>query len=170
MGRIKFGPKKGVEYSVPELQRYAHVSRSESLIFFDNWHDMTNHRMCYGIGKVTGIEKGHDVDIVKMCFGRSYSRWIYVKHVNARKQIFTLRKGQYAQFFGYVKMYREDGKIKAVFVASAFNGWLVPKAIDIKEDYDMDQIEEIKQEQEIDMLNFLDDILKGDEEDEDRKL
>lgn len=162
MGKIRFGEKWGVEYTNPSLQNYAHVSKSESIIIFDTQenHD-TNARQCFGIGKVMRVFKGEKLDIIYMNFGRKYNRKIVVFHNHARRQVYTLKRGQLASIYGYFKTYVEDKQTKAVLYALGFQAWFVPKTLDIKE-YNTDTLDELTKENETSMLNFLDEILGDD--------
>ena len=167
MARFKVkgkGQKNEILYSVPDLQHFAKTSRGESLIIFDTPSDKENLRLCFGVGRVMHIEKGGDMDLVCINFGRHYSRRIVVKDNHARRQIYTLKKGQLASFYGYMQVFTEDEKVKALFFGIGFNAWFVPKKLDIKH-YDSETIEELTKENETIMLNFLD-LVIGDFNDE----
>lgn len=159
MGKVSFGDKWGVEFTVPALRRYARVSKNESIIIFDTNDKGTKARMCLGIGTVHKVEKGNKVDVVYMNFGRKYTRRILVIHNQARRQVYLLKRGQIASFFGFISAYKDEEGIKTTIYANGFNPWYVPKAMDIK-GYDTDQLDELTKENENNMLNFLDDILE----------
>ena len=161
MPKVKLRGRE-ITYNVPQIPNYAIVSKNESLIYFDSQADFKDSRMVFGVGVVVRVQKGDQMDLVCMKFGRKYSRRIYVTKNHARKQIYTLKRGQVASFYGYANFYNEDNQNKVVFHALGFNAWYVPKAIDIKQNYDLDEIDKVEQEEEVDMLNFLDNIIKGD--------
>ena len=158
MARFKIkgkGKSNEIMYSVPDLQHFAKTSRGESLIIFDSPHNNETMRMCFGIGRVSHVEKGKDMDLVCINFGRHYSRRIVVKNNHARRQIYTLKKGQLCSYYGYMQVFKENEQTKALFFGMGFNAWFVPKKLDIKH-YDSDTIEELTKENETTMLNFLD--------------
>jgi len=163
MARFKVKGNDGCLYTVPDMKRFAHCSKNEALIVFDAPAEKKDILMVWGIGRVTHVEKGETMDIVCINFGRTYSRRILVIYNHARRQIYNLKRGQLATFFGEMKLYKEDGKTKVVFLAKGFNAWFVPKMLDIKK-YDSDTIEELTEENETDLLNFLDEVLKDSEE------
>ena len=158
--RVKLGKQDKI-FNVPDMRRYALYSQNESMMLFGKPEKRDNARMVVGIGIVCKVQKGDTMDIVKMNFGRHYARTIYVQHNQARRQIYTLKRGQPAWFYGFMQIYTENKQVKASFFARGFQAWYVPKMLDIK-NYDSDTMEELTQENESDMLNFLDDIIKGD--------
>lgn len=142
-------------FEIPNMDNLLRTSRHESLFVFGNVETEKNKMICAGIGRVTFIEKGEKFDIVGMNFGRSYSRRIIVVHNHARRQIYTLKRGQLAWFYGFFKVYTMNERRSAVFYAKGFQGWYVPKAMDIK-NYD-GELEKV--EDESDLTNFLDEII-----------
>lgn len=162
MSKVVFGTKRHIEYNAPELKSYANVSRNESLIFFDSRIGKSNERMCLGVGRVTHITKGDGMDIVYINFGRNYGRKIIVVNNHARRQVYTLKRGQLATFYGIAKIYQEDNKKKMGLFATGFNAWYVPKALDIK-NYDSDDIEELTQEEETQTNDFIKNLFEGEE-------
>ena len=162
MARFKIkgkGQSNEMLYSVPDLQHFAKTSRGESLIIFDPPHDKPSLRTCFGIGRVYHVEKGKDMDLVCINFGRHYARKIIVRDNHARRQIYTLKKGQLCSYYGYMQVFVEDNQTKAVFFGMGFNAWFVPKKLDIKH-YDSDTVEELTKENETNMLNFLDLVIE----------
>lgn len=129
--RVKLGKQEKI-FNVPDMRRYALYSQNESMMLFGKPENRQNRRMVVGIGIVCKVQKGDTMDIVKMNFGRHYSRTIYVQHNQARRQIYTLKRGQPAWFYGFMQIYMEDGKPKASFFARGFQAWYVPKMLDIK--------------------------------------
>ena len=160
--RIKLGKKNKKFFDLPELMNYVLFSKEEFLWFLGIENNEYRRKPCVGVGRVTFVEKGNKLDIVGINFGRSYSRRIIVVSNHARRQIYTLKKGQLAWFVGYIKIFTEEGKVKSQLFAKGFQGWYVPKTIDIK-NYDLDSIEPLKDENEKDTQKFIDEILNGAE-------
>ena len=140
----------GEELPIPNAKNLLKSLKGESIFVFGC--DKDKYYSCLGVGTVINIQKGNEIDVVTMWFGK-VSRTIVVKLNHARRQIYSLKKGQLAWFFGTYKYY--SGGKKIYFYAKGFQAWYVPKAIDIKH-YDLDSIEEMEKEKEIDMINFLD--------------
>ena len=152
---------KGHEFSVADIVRITHHSLHETLLFLGPPKVDNDKTYCLGVGIVKVIQKGEDFDLVGIDFGRGYSREIYVKNNHARRQIYTLKKGQLAWFYGFMKTYTVNNKIKSSLFAKGFKGWYVPKNMDIVK-VDPNEIEKMTQENES-KLNFLDEILNGEE-------
>lgn len=159
MSKIKI---RDHEFTISSIARVVHHTPYESLLFLGVPRDKLKYTMVVGIGLVRRIEKGEDFDLVGMDFGAGFIREIYVKNNHARRQIYTLKKGQYAWFYGTLKYYTEDGKRKSSLFAKAFQGWYVPKNLDIKK-LDPEEIEKLTQENES-KINFIDELLKGENE------
>lgn len=150
------------EFNLTDIARITHHSQYEALLFLGQPKEYKDKNYCLGVGIVKVIQKGEEFDLVGMDFGRGYSRQIFVKLNHARRQIYTLKRGQLAWFFGYLKVYREkDGKPKSVLFAKGFQGWYVPKNMDIKK-IDPNEIDKLEEENES-KLNFIDELLKGDD-------
>lgn len=157
MSKVRINNK---EFNFSELSRLVHCSKHETLLFLGPPKENSDRVYCLGVGIVKVIQKGEEFDLVGIDFGRGYSREIYVKNNHARRQIYTLKKGQLAWFYGFLKCYRIDGSIKTSLYAKGFQGWFVPKNMDIVK-IDPEDIEELSEENES-KLNFLDNLLKGD--------
>lgn len=145
------------EFSVPTHIGLIHHTKHEVLMCFDIPFLGKDFTLVLGVGLVRTIEKGNDYDIVGMDFGNNHIRKIIVKNNNARKQIYTLKKGQYAWFYGLMKSYFNEKKIvKTQLFAKAFQGWYVPKAFDIAkmEDIDIDELTQ-KDKEQMDLINSL---------------
>lgn len=158
MGRVKI---RNHSFAITDIVKLAHCSMHETLIFLGTPLEENDFTICFGIGLVKTIQKGEDFDLVGMDFGRGYSREIYVKNNHARRQIYTLKKGQYAWFYGLMKCYKEKGRKKSCLYAKAFQGWYVPKNMDIIK-VDPNEIEKLTEENES-KINFIDNLLKGDD-------
>lgn len=158
MGKIKIRNK---EFNVSDICRLTHYSMFESLLFLGSPKLNNEQTFCIGIGIVKTIQKGEEFDLVGIDFGRGFPREIYVKHNHARRQIYTLKKNQLAWFYGTMKVYTVDGKRKASFFAKGFQGWYVPKNMDIIK-IDPNEIDKLQEETES-KINFIDELLKGDD-------
>ena len=160
MGKVKIRNHKFV---VPDVTRLTHYSQHETLLFFGTPLEEKDFTICLGVGLVKAIQKGQEFDLVCMDFGRGYSREIYVKNNHARRQIYTLKKGQYAWFYGLMRCLRINGKTNTTLYAKAFQGWYVPKNMDIKQ-LDPNEIDKLSQENQS-KINFIDELLNGDNND-----
>lgn len=148
---------RGHKFVVPNVVRNVTFSTTETLIFLGQPREENDFTICYGIGRVISIQKGEEFDLVGMDFGRGWAREIYVKNNHARRQIYTLKKGQYAWFYGLMKCYKEKGRKKACFYAKAFQGWYVPKTMDIIK-IDPNEIEKLEKENEQE-ISYIDSLL-----------
>jgi len=156
MGRVKIRNHK---FSIVDVVRLAHCSTHETLIYLGTPIEENDFTIAVGIGLVKSIKKGEEFDLVGMDFGRGFARQIYVKNNHARRQIYTLKKGQYAWFYGLMKVYKNGSKLKSVLYAKALQGWYVPKQMDIIK-IDPNEIEKLTKENES-KINFIDDLLNG---------
>ena len=132
-------PKIERNYKIPIVR----ASWLESLIFI---HNMPDTKMCYfmGIGVVKMITKGKDFDVIKVMFGiTNKCRDVIVYHTRARRQILTLKTGQYGLFYGTAKLsYSEiprEGqtpyyKKQYSLMAYMVQGMYVPTMFDVKKD------------------------------------
>ena len=153
MPRVRLKDK---EYNVAEICRLAHYSLHETLIFLGSPKN-DDQTFCFGIGTVIKIQKGEEFDMVGMDFGRGYTRNIVVKHNHARRQIYTLKCGQLAWFYGLMKTYTENGKRKSALYAKGFQGWFVPKNMDIIK-INPDDIEKLEEQSES-KIDFIDKLI-----------
>lgn len=146
------------KFVVPDVMSMTHYSKHETLLFLGAPIEEKDFTICLGLGLVKVIQKGEDFDLVCMDFGRGYSREIYVKNNHARRQIYTLKKGQYAWFYGLMKCYRNGKQIRTSLYAKAFQGWYVPKSMDIMK-VDPEDVEELTKENES-KINFIDELVE----------
>lgn len=158
MAKIKI---RNHEFAMSNICRLVHYPLHETLLFLGSPKMNNKLTYCVGIGIVKVIQKGEDFDLVGMDFGAGFYRDIYVQHNHARRQIYTLKKGQYAWFYGFMRIYWENKTKKSCLYAKAFQGWYVPKNFDIKK-LDPNDIDELTQENESKM-NFIDELLKGED-------
>lgn len=161
MGKIKI---RGHRFAMPDVIRTVTYSTAETLWYFGAPKEDKEYVVCVGIGIVRVIEKGEEFDLVGMDFGRGWYREIYVKSNHARRQIYTLKKGQYAWFYGLMRLYTIGKKKKACFYAKAFQGWYVPKTMDIIK-VDPNEIDKLTEENES-KINFIDELLEKGGNDE----
>lgn len=161
MGKVKI---RNHEFSMSNIARIVHYAPFETLFFLGAPKEKRHLVICLGVGIVKVIQKGDDCDLVGMDFGAGFYREIFVFSNHARRQIYTMKKGQYAWFYGMLRTYtdKEDGKIKTCLYAKAFQGWYVPKNFDIKK-IDPNELDKLTEENES-KINFIDEILKGQEE------
>lgn len=160
MGRIKI---KGQKWQNITLCSLVHVAKHETLLYLGAPKDSADMIVVVGIGIPKHIEKGKEFDKVCMDFGKGYAKEIIVKSNHARRQIYTLKLGQYALFYGLAKPYTENKRKKVALYARMFQGMYVPMAADIKK-IDPNDIEEMTIENES-KLNFIDELLKGKNDD-----
>lgn len=152
-------PKVWTEQSLKDVSMFVHFMPCESIFYFGDTTIQKQATMCIGVGRVKKIETGRHFDIITFNFGRKYDRTIIVKDNQARRQIFTLKHGQYAWFYGYRKMYF-DKQRKVVFYAMALQGWYTPKNLDIKT-IDPNELEIVKMGKETEKeISIIDKIIK----------
>lgn len=156
MGKVRI---RNHEFSMAEICRLVHYSLHETLLFLGTPKN-DDKTYCLGVGTVTTIKKGEEFDLVGMDFGRGYTREIYVKNNHARRQIYTLKKGQLAWFYGFMKVYVIDNKRKSTLYAKGFQGWFVPKNMDIIK-IDPEDIETLTKSKES-KINFIDELIGED--------
>lgn len=101
-----------------------------------------NMTLFWGIGNVFKIERGENFDIVYADFGFAKNpRAVVITHNQARRQILTLKRGQFALFWGQAKTFKKPSKFKGVanptyrewaLFGYVVSGFYVPKAFDVK--------------------------------------
>ena len=111
------------KFALSDVSRITHNSIHESLIYLGAPREHKDMTFCLGVGIVKVIQKGEEFDMVGIDFGRGYSRQIIVKNNHARRQIYTLKKGQLAWFYGYMRSYRIEGKTQTTFFAKGTWTW-----------------------------------------------
>ena len=156
--------KMGEKIAIPSGSYPVRYTSGETLMTFGKWFKQTRYTTFVGIGKVTKVRKGDKLDIVNINFGRIYARELLVYDNHARRQIYTLKRGQYTWVIGYMRkeLDKETKEYKTIMLAYGFQAWYVPKTLDIKnEEYDLDSIEELTKDNETSMLTFLDEITGG---------
>lgn len=140
----------------------------------------------FGVGKVLRISKGQDADIVYVAFypqgkgDRPTVRRVIVGGNHPRRQLLTLKCGQYAQFYGrcvYKNLDKEieiNGKIikprQWELFAYALQGWYVPNAFDVrkahKDKVDEELYTEMTDEENTLLDNIIDEIMRSKGEDD----
>lgn len=150
------------EFEMADISRLVHYFKHETLLILGTPVGNEKRRFVVGIGRPIKICKGEEFDVVYMDFGSGLWREIVVKSNHARRQIYTLKRGQYAWFYGFMCRYKdqESGEFKTALYARAFQGWFVPKNMDIKK-LDPNEIEKLTEENES-KINFIDELLQGE--------
>ena len=141
----------GINAYIPNAKHILKSIKNESLFVYGYDNEKQRYN-CFGIGTVWKVEKGERVDLVYMNFGK-ITRPILVTHNHARRQIYSLKRGQLAWFYGFYKY--AEGHKKLYLYAKGLQAWYVPKALDIK-NYDLESIDEMETKEETDLINFLD--------------
>ena len=108
----------------------------ESIVFFNSTNKT---RQFFAIGRVRKIERGDKLDMVYVNLGlNNRLRAISVINNHARRQLLTLKVGQFALFYGEARRYRipsKDGKFyykKWVFFPYMIQGMYVPNMMDVR--------------------------------------
>ena len=150
-------------FGQPNITRLVHTLNCETLLTLGAPSDVKDYTMVVGIGHVRKIEKGKDFDIVGMDFGKGFVREIIVKNNHARRQIYTLKRGQYGWFLGLMKHYidQETKQARVQLYAKAFQGWYVPKNMDITKMEPEDITIEEMQDQKENQMNIIDELIGG---------
>ena len=163
----KFSPR---DYNLPDFTNTMTHTPMEMLMIFGRHQAAKdlNFRQVMGVGIVRKISHGEKFDLVYMRFGTTKKiRRILVVDNHARRQILTLKKGSFATFVGYGRIYtieytNAQGETKKkptwVFWALGFQTWYVPTMVDIKRDSlneneDIEQMDSDDQELGIDILD-----------------
>lgn len=116
------------------------------------------YKMVIGFGIMRKAIKGEKFDIIRVNFGSGVQREILVVDNHARRQIHTLKQGQYMLFVGKMRNMTYNHREGKYFIADMLQGMYVPKILDIKRsDIDMSNIND---EEDETMINFLDEITK----------
>ena len=159
MGKVRI---RNHTFNTIEPTKLVHFPLHETLLYLGSPYESNDMTICFGIGRVITVQKGQEFDMVGLDFGRGFPKEIIVKNNHARRQIYTLKKGQYCWFYGLARFYKDEKrKPKVAYYAKAFQGWYVPKNFDIKQ-LDPNEIEKLTEENES-KINFIDDLLKGED-------
>lgn len=129
--------------------------KNESLIYFGE-NGLDNDVKVFGVGTVIKIEHGERFDLVMMRFG-TIIRKIYVTQPNARKQIYTLKRNQLAQYLGRYKKYRTKRGLAYTMVALGFQGWFTPTQFDVV--HTESDVEAFTEEDYDEGVNILDNLV-----------
>lgn len=147
-----------IDYTDLRLFRFMMVPfQWESIMSFGRLAN--GYAMVFGIGLVSKVErtkKGYD--IVYMNFGQK-DRPVIVWEYNTRKQLATVKRNQYATFYGFARKLKFENNTRIVLYARALQGWYVPLAFEVKKKYDDFPIEE-DNDSNIEFKEFLDDIME----------
>lgn len=129
----------------------------------------------FGVGKVVRISKGKENDVVYVAFypqGKEEMatiRTVIVGGNHPRRQLLTLKKGQYASFYGRCVIEFTDREINGKIVktsswhlfAYAVQGWYVPNAFDVKKAHKDKVDEELFTEMSESEESLLNDIVNN---------
>ena len=130
--------------------------------------------MFFAIGKVIRINKGDDFDIVqiqpKPCYKGevAHLRNIIFAGNHPRRQILTLKCGQFAMFYGranlvWQEVEKDNGEKKKIrrwhLFAFACQGWYVPKMFDVKKAQE-ENVEDMYDDLQEGQINFFTDIIE----------
>lgn len=153
--------------------KYYHISciQKESILLIPEGKDKFYF---FGIGKVFKVLKGEEYDLVFVEFkpttNENYKsiRTIIVKNNHPRRQILTLKRGQFAMFYGRAYLVLQEPKKpdgttakykKWQLYANALQGWHTPTMFDIKrmeKDNELDEYELMSDKQKDLFDNILD--------------
>lgn len=151
----------------PKPIRVPHNNAVPRLIFGNTIMEMKN---CGGwityfaFGRVVKICKSDKFDLVFVDFGGNTEEnyKVYFHTLQSRKQIYTLKVGQYAQF-GMIRRSDCNEKTNDLFIALWAMGIYVPKMVDIRNsELAQDEISEMSQEEYGEGVTFLDLFKKND--------
>lgn len=152
----KWSPKK---IDVPSQQMMVRLVPHTNLMITKTTKD---YYYFFGYGKVNKIYKNNAFDIVFVDFGNGNGNKIYLVWEDARKQLSTLKVGQYAMF-GLIKNrhYKDNGPVH--YMAIWVMGIYVPKIVDIRnKELTEEEIEEMTTDEYNEGFNFLDNFKKND--------
>lgn len=148
------------EFNMADISRLVHYFKHETLLILGTPTDNAKRKFVLGVGRTIKIMKGQEFDMIQMDFGSGVWKDIIVKSNHARRQIYTLKRNQYAWFYGFMTTYMENGELHTSLFARALQGWYVPKNMDIKK-LDPNEIEKLTEENES-KIDFIDKLLEGD--------
>ena len=145
-----------------DISNFVSFKLHQSLFYFGADTDKKSGVIVLGVGLVKRIEKGKDFDIVYVDFGNRKLKQVIAGNNHTRRQVYTLKYGQYAWVYGLKRTYyikgtkKTDKQFKTCIFAKALQGWFVPKQFDIKnmDQVDFDKVSEETQE-------YINDLLKG---------
>lgn len=151
----------------PKAIRVPHNNAVPRMIFGNTVIEIrtnTGWRTYFGFGRVVKICKSDDFDLVFVDFGGGKDKnfRLYFSSVNSRKQVYTLKVGQYAQF-GMMRRTEDAKKNNNLFIVLWAMGIYVPKMVDIRNtELTEDEITTMTDEDYGDGKTFLDMFEKND--------
>ena len=155
------GSKHPKQVKIPNSNQIPRLSYGRTLLEMKK----TNRWVAYfGYGVVMSIAKCEDFDLVTVDFGTGVNSLckVYFRTLNSRKQVYTLKVGQFA-LFGMIQNIQAALKEKKLYYALWCMGIYVPKAIDIKTNpLKEEEITELTEEEYGEGLTFLDTLKKND--------
>lgn len=132
----------------------------EALFNFGEYQD-TKFAFVYGVGLILAINHSEKFDTIWVNFGRRKRR-IIVDMNHARRQVYTLKVGQYAHIIAIYRRYKhfneetQTWESEYLMFARALQGWYVPKQFDIEKGND--NFRDMTEEETIEINNILDNL------------
>lgn len=139
--KVMLGTKYPKKVKIPNIDTIVEHSENESVLFFGHINSKgKTFRQFWAIGAVVRVLRNETYDLLIIKFG-DHCRKVVVADNHARRQLLTVKSGEYAQIFGVAKAVRnkyttKDGEykdyIKYYFYALAIQGMFVPSLVEIK--------------------------------------
>ena len=157
------GKKNAKPIRVPHNNAVPRVIFNNNVIELKNTGDK-GWRTYFGFGKVVKICKSDDFDLVFVDFGGGQENHLklFFHTLNSRKQLYTLKVGQYAQF-GMIRDSKDAAQNIEKYVVLWAMGIYVPKMVDIRNsELTQEEITEMTEEDYGMGKTFLDMFKKND--------
>lgn len=172
--KVMLGTKYPKKVKVPDIDTIVEHSQDEMIFLMGHTNEYGKmFRDFMGIGRVRAILKRDTYDLLFIKFGRTMpTRKVVVADNRARRQLLTLKRGDFATVVGFAKAVRrkyttKDGEyhdyITYFFYAEGIQDWYVPSMVDIKRkkvalgEEEMSDIE-ISEKEDSSILDFLEEI------------
>ena len=164
-------------------QLYVTNLHGESILYFNGYRD--DEKLFWGIAKVIKVFKGDKFDVVNARFGiggNTKIRPVMVFDNHARRQLLTIKQGQYAEFYGTAQVmvkklepqdtnYKE-GEYRYLrqwnFAAYMIQGKYLPTSFDVKKrnkeiasGETIDDFENLTEAQQETFNQIIEDIMKN---------
>lgn len=155
------GTKNPKPVRIPNSDAIPRLNYGENIIEMKRTKTWVSY---FGYGIVRKIFKNDDFDLAYIDFGRgeNYCSRVYFKTLNSRKQMTTLKVGQYGMFSLLRKYSAAKDNINVYVVAWAM-GVYVPKIVDIRNsELTQEELEEMSNEDYSVGVNILDQFKKND--------
>lgn len=138
---MKLGKWSKKKVLVPNAGSCMEAESGKSLFWFGCYKENKEtgiYRKFFGVGKVYRVAHSEKFDLVYMQFGVDEALTVVLVYENrARRQTLTLKRGQYADVYGFgcYNLFKVKGGKKVRFwryFGLALKPWYVPTQIDIK--------------------------------------